>query len=56
MLALARVVGVPVGTSFVVGMMTGCMSMIVVMAGGFDRPGRGRGIQLSRREGRERSR
>jgi hypothetical protein len=27
------VVGVPVGTAFVVGMMTGCMAMVFMMAG-----------------------
>jgi len=28
------VVGVPFGTAFVVGMMTGCMSMMLMMMGG----------------------
>jgi hypothetical protein len=31
------VVGVPFGTAFVVGMMTGCMSMMLLMMGGVGR-------------------
>jgi hypothetical protein len=31
------VVGVPFGTAFVVGMMTGCMSMMLMMMGGVGR-------------------
>jgi hypothetical protein len=33
------VIGVPLGTAFVVGMMTGCMSMMVMMAGVMGRRG-----------------
>ncbi len=38
------IVGVPLGTAFVVGMMTGCMSMMVMMAPGI---GRARGREPS---------
>ena len=35
--AVLLVVGVPLGTAFVVGMMTGCMSMMLMMVGGVGR-------------------
>jgi len=33
-MAVLLVVGVPLGTAFVVGMMAGCMSMMLMMMGG----------------------
>ena len=35
--AVLLVVGVPVGTAFVIGMMSGCMSMMFMMMGGVRR-------------------
>lgn len=35
--AVLLVVGVPFGTAFVIGMMTGCMSMMLMMVGGTGR-------------------
>lgn len=35
--AVLLVVGVPFGTAFVIGMMTGCMSMMLMMMGGASR-------------------
>jgi hypothetical protein len=35
---IALVVGAPVGTAFVVGMMTGCMSMVLMMVSGGQAP------------------
>lgn len=38
--AVLLVVGVPVGTAFVIGMMSGCMSMMFMMMGGTGRHAR----------------
>ena len=49
------VIGVPLGTAFVVGMMTGCMSMMVMMGRGAVRP-RDHSESVVERRDRDRSR